>query len=269
MSLDILLLSKNNEKYFKYVFPNLLQELATFDYNFYIYENNSSDATKTILLDLQKKNSKIHIYSEVSANYINRYLNITLARNRLVELYLASNISHHPVIWLDTNIIFSKKSIDVLLESYHKHPEGKMFGAFTCHDINLNYYYDILAYNYGKYFRTSMSPVLSFDKILLESQDNIDEKLASVDTAFGGLVIMSREILVKFKWKFKKPIEVKNLNIRRNIICEHWYFCQLIKTCGKIYIVKDANAFWFGDSVFQDINKFEKLKLYLINRLNN
>ena len=47
--LDFLLICKNNENYFKYIFPILIKKINILDPVFYIYENNSTDNTKKLL----------------------------------------------------------------------------------------------------------------------------------------------------------------------------------------------------------------------------
>ena len=266
MKLDILLICKNNEFYFKYIFPNLLSKLESLETSFYIYENNSSDKTPQILRKLEENNKNIKIFSEINNQKSNRYYNIIEARNRLVKLYLKKKFKLDTfVLWLDTNIIFSSQTIPNLINIALKTPHGMMFNAFTYYNYeNIEsdkYYYDILAYNYGKFFKTIHSPNLTFSKMLVESRQSNTNKLLNVDTAFGGLTLMRTIILQNFTWEFEKPVRVMNPLISNQIICEHWSYCEKVKTLGNIYIVKDSQAIWFLD---KDITKIRKY-LSLIN----
>ena len=73
--LEFLLISKNNENYFKYIFPILLNKIKLFEPKFYIYENNSTDNTKNILQTLSNKNKNIIVKSEDTTIHNNKYKN--------------------------------------------------------------------------------------------------------------------------------------------------------------------------------------------------
>ena len=59
--MDILLICRNNERYFNTMFPKIINELRRFDYRFFIYENNSNDNTKIILQQIKAKHNNIFI----------------------------------------------------------------------------------------------------------------------------------------------------------------------------------------------------------------
>ena len=234
MDLDILIICKNNQYYFQYIFPNLLNKLEKNCSHIYIYENNSHDKTKIILKELARKYEKIKIFCENVKTVPNRYYNIIEARNRLVTLYLSQKKKLDTyVLWLDTNIVFSSYTIPKLLEQSRKNPSGVMFTCFTYYNYESitenKYYYDILAYNYGKFFKTIHSPNLSFKKMLVDNNLPESNTLLKVDTAFGGLVLLKTSILKQIKWEMIKPVSVVNPLISSNIICEHWLFCEKVK----------------------------------------
>ena len=53
-----------------------------------------------------------------------------------------------------------------------------MFTSFTdyLHNSSCKYYYDILAYNYGKFFRTTKSPSLTWNDICADNFSLNEEK---------------------------------------------------------------------------------------------
>lgn len=271
MKLDFLLICKNNEEYLKIIFPKIIEKLKIFDPHFYIYENNSSDNTKKVLLKLANENDNIFIKSENVNVFDNRFKNICIARNKLLEFYKSSTKKSNNqtikkwVVLFDTNIVFDEKTIVELINKIKYN--GVMYCANTrFYDFQSNkakYYYDILALNYGYFFQKTLGSFFNINKHL---NYNKHMELCEVKTGFGGLVLIKRDILLEIGgWHLIKPKEVINFNISPNMICEHWYFCNLINKKGKIYIVEKANSIWYLDKYLLD-NK-NRIKFY--NYLNN
>lgn len=276
--LDVLMICRNNSEYFTHIFPTIKKELDYFDVNWYIYENNSSDSTPLILKMLATENPNLHIITEKTVRYQNKYLNIYLAREKLTTWYRENIKNNRDIIWLDTNIIFNQNTISKLLESRDRNPQACMFTCFTNYyseDNNMPYYYDILAYNYGKFFRTSKSPNLSYadivsDNIMLNTNKLDKNKLDTsvetcIETGFGGLVLLRSNVFSKVSWKFQKPSSVINLRIPPVILCEHWDFCQQVRKLGDILLIKSATATWFQDSIFKNHDIENKIKKLLVN----
>ena len=191
-----------------------------------------------------------------------------LARSNLTNWYLENIESKTDwVIWLDTNIILNEKSILALLESSRRNINGKMFTSFTnyLHQYDNIYYYDILAYNYGKFFRTSKSPNLTWDDIVLDNA-NLNKKNKSVDldvkilTGFGGLALVNLEIIKNIKWKLHRSVMATNPNISSLIICEHWNFQEILRNIGEIYMVKNTDTLWVMDKNYQDPKYITEIK---------
>ena len=248
MTIDVLLICKNNVFYFENIFPKIYLTLLEFNPTFYIYENNSTDKTAEILLNLEKKYDNIKVHSEYTKTYLNRYLNICNARNSLIEFYKKeeSNNNSKFVLMLDTNILFKSNTIRKLFDLSKKKNDAVLLTPFTTYyninDNNYKYYFDILAYNYGKYFYTKTSPSLTFE--IMQKDNNTNDEFASVDTCFGGLGLIRKDLLTSLPWKFIKPKEVVNSNISKNIICEHWNYCKKLKEFGNIYIQNNSKAVW-------------------------
>lgn len=282
MYLDILLVCKNNEIYFKSIFPLIYNKLVKYNPTYYIYENNSTDKTVSVLENLKKQYLNVKVFTESARTYLNRYVNICNARNRLLYLYIDSKIqkkdslNDNPdkldfILLLDTNIIFQETTIDTLIAQTKLYPEGIMFSPFTCYYDDKNntaqYYYDILAYNYGKFFKKPESGQLTFEMMLVDNSKNendVKQNVIEIDTGFGGLVLIKRDYLIHSFWKMIRPREVTNPNISKFILCEHWYFCQNLKQNGKIYLVNENNVLWFMDDCLLNLEKNKKLCQYLV-----
>ena len=259
--LEFLLICKNNENYFKYIFPILLNKIKLFEPKFYIYENNSTDNTKNILQTLSNKNKNIIVKSEDTTIYNNKYKNICIARNKLLDFYRQNSINNNKwVILLDTNIIFNKNSIIELINNSYN---GLMIISNTKYysDIiyyNNKYYYDLLALDYGKYFKNQIN------------FDNNKENIINVKSGFGGLVLIDRNYILNNNWHLNKKLSYNNLG---NIICEHWDFCHNLnlininnKNDSNINLIKNSMSLWFMDEYINDDNK-NKIFYKYINKI--
>ena len=267
MELDFLLICRDNEEYFKFIFPKIINKLKIFEPNFYIYENNSTDNTKNLLIQFNKQYKNIYVKSENIKVYENRFKNICIARNKLLDFYRSNN-KNETIKWtilFDTNIIFNEKTVIELINKIKY--EGVMYCSNTLfYDFfnnNIKYYYDILALNYGYYFQKKMAGTFEINKYLNYDKD---KGITEIETGFGGLVLIKKDILLNSGgWHLIKSKKVDNLNIPLGMICEHWDFCNKIKKIGKIYIVNDSKAIWYLDKYL--LNNIKKIKFY--NYLNN
>ena len=118
MELDFLLICKDNEEYFKVIFPKIINKLKIFEPNFYIYENNSKDNTKRLLIEFAKQYDNIFVKSENIKVYDNRFKNICIARNKLLDFYKRNEKKQKLNKWtilFDTNIIFNEKTVIELI----------------------------------------------------------------------------------------------------------------------------------------------------------
>ena len=139
--MDILLICRNNEKYFNTLFPKVLNELKDFDYRLFIYENNSIDNTKNLLYNISKSYKNVFVKMENNVIVRNRYINICRARNKMLSFYKAHiNPKYKNVIMLDTNILLSKETILTLLKYKELVKDGVMFLPFTKYFLKNNLY---------------------------------------------------------------------------------------------------------------------------------
>ena len=114
---------------------------------FFIYENNSIDNTKKVLLQLSEKYQNIFIKMEdIDLKNLDRIEKIKLARNNLHNFYTKyickNKIGGNWLFIYDTDILFNYEiSIKPLIES-QKNLEGLMFMTFSIfagYNYKLNY----------------------------------------------------------------------------------------------------------------------------------
>ena len=285
-NLDFLFIVKNGQKYFTHFFPliknNLVKNISNLQ--FYIYENNSSDNTKKILqkfnttklFNIKMENiittdNENSIYSSVE-KYLNfkkykRYSNILEARNKLLTFYKKNictnlaNLKNNWLILMDIDIIYDYNTIINLFRAIDKYPNGIMFCANTSYVYKTKNieekYYDILALEYGKFFNSNSNHKL--DEMNLFFKNNIE-----LQTGFGGLAIIRKDILLNNYWEYGIPKECKKYDcFNEGYICEHWKFCENIRKYGKIYLVKDAKALWIEDKLYEKKHFIKLSKLFM------
>lgn len=270
--MDILLICRNNERYFNTLFPKIINELKDFDYRLFIYENNSIDNTKSLLEKISRIHKNIFIKMENTTIVSNRYINICSARNNMLSFYkLHLNDKYKNLIILDTNILFTKNTILTLFKYKDLIKEGIMFLPFTTYISKNNldngkineYYYDLLALNYGDYFITINSDKLTFDELKFKlvskykkiennrisySNKIITNNVLEIESGSGGLMLLDRDLLLKYGWHLVRSRRIENKRILPKTVCEHWDLCSKLKNHGKIILVRDAKAKWFTDN---------------------
>ena len=280
-NLDFLFIVKNGQKYFTHFFPliknNLVKNISNLQ--FYIYENNSSDNTKKILqkynktklfnikmenIEYNENNIFLSVEEYLNLKKYNRYSNILDARNKLLNFYKKNicdnleNLKNNWLILMDIDIIYDYNTIINLFKSVDKYPNGIMFCANTSYVYKTknieDKYYDILALEYGKFFNSDKHKL---DEMNLFLKNNIE-----LQTGFGGLAIIRKDILLNNYWEYGIPKECKKYKcFNEGYICEHWKFCENIRKYGKIYLVKEAKALWIEDKLYEtkDFIKISKL----------
>lgn len=247
--IEFLMICRNNEHYFKYIFPVLLEKIKIYEPKFYIYENNSTDNTKNELKKLIQKYN-ILLKSENIKLGTNKYKNICVARNNLLKYYRDNSDSgNNQVILLDTNIIFNRSTINELINNSYK---GLMILSNTKFysnkkKLNNKYYYDLLALNYGVYFNENK--LITFD--------NYKENKIKLDSGFGGIVLINKNFILNNNWTLNNNLWNKK-NLYKNIVCEHWSFCNKINNINggdNIYLIKSAKSLWFLDKYIENSNE--------------
>lgn len=283
--IDFLTIVRNGEFYYSRIFPNIYKNICkNLNARFFIYENNSTDKTKSILNKLSNNHNNIFIKCEnlviLPENRINK---IILARNNLKEFYLEeffkNPVKNKYIVLFDTDILFNFEiTINRLLNEIKINDYSMLlsYGIFAGHtelltstllkksnfnkeeityiNLMLKYYYDTLALDYGEYFKKN---TVNYFK---------NKHLIDVKTGFGGVALIKKGFYITSKYdNFKRDFNFKNKYIKEDMLCEHWGFSERIKNFGKIYIVRSAECLWYQD---RDIYKND-FKFYVKFFINN
>ena len=276
--IDFLTIVKDGEFYYRNVFPNIYKNICkNMNARFFIYENNSIDNTKQILNELQENYDNIIIKTEdISKFKGSRYDKIVQARNRLSKFYkeyLLKNPSDSNFVFLfDTDIIFNyETTIEPLLKTVNFKSEFMIlpftvFAGYNPVVVNilnskkpstddliymkmmLNYYYDTLALNHGKYY--------------LKNTFNFFKTKKEIESGFGGLGLIRRDYYLTSFYNVEKIKEVDNNKLENNI-CEHWGYCHRLRYFSKIVITKKSQALWYQTIDYKDNKFFDYVKFFI------
>ena len=197
---------------FKSMFKNL-ESLADFD--LWFYENDSVDETKSLLWG--------NVLSESNPlPGLTRTQRLTVYRNKLKD-HVTSEADF--VLLIDSNVLFSKKSLETMLETMKDLPEVDMV---VPHAIvrPCEFFYDTFATilmdgtKCGPF--TSITPCSSARHVrhcyhCTGSAPVIqhNERYHRFKSCFGGFVLLRFDAYKRSRWSVDTPND-----------CEHWKFCD-------------------------------------------
>ena len=239
--------------------------------------------------ELTKKYNNIFVKTEnKSNNNLNRINKIIQARNSLSKFYkeflIKNEVGSEWIFLFDTDIIFNyEESILPLLEkikfsnrvlmiltySVFSGFNDKLNRLINKQNMNiseknylrcmLNFYYDSLALEYGKYYNKN-------------SLDFLQGEMIKIKTGFGGLGMIKTNYYLSSYYDnvFSKQTD-RNLKLG-NLYCEHWGFGERLNQNGEMYICKSSNSLWYQDRDFDiEQNKFKNYVIFFIKNkeLNN
>jgi len=205
-----------------------------FTYSF--YENDSKDETPRKLKDwIEGKNgrliSRVHgLKKWGSVNSTNRTKQLSYYRNRCLQ-FLSCD-SYEYVFIVDSDIEYSQ---DLFSKMVYKMDMNKTIGMLTANTIqNVNDIYNtdckssyfdswaLIDLNGNQSLTYSSNPFLRFK----DRKRWNEAKQISVNSAFGGIAIIRGSL-----------IKNKDLEWNGDNGCEHWYFCEKIRSYGYSVIV--------------------------------
>lgn len=271
--ISVVLMLKNNEFYTKKL-DELFSELEkdnSYEFEYFIYENNSSDKTKkNIVKFLNNRKGRLILENMKKpkgfGSIISKERGIFMAKLRNKLKYHHENLDSDYTLLLDSDIVFNKKMLDKMFN--HISEKNVMITPYTvCLKAFLNYptphYYDTLALisKNGLSFKDTINTCLFPEcsrciihrnnyKVNIDKKDMINDNVSEVQCAFAGFVLMKTDIYNKVKWS--------------GTICEHHSFCDEVRKFGNILLIKDVKPVVMNKS-----NEAEyKLSKEIINKLN-
>ena len=263
VSISVILLVKNNFEWLKYldhkfsIIEKHYKDL--FNFEFYIFENNSDDNSNDYIKKIFMINRKGKFFSynfskkELEKNKfidnisIDRGNYMAMLRNKLKDYH--GKLSTKFSVILDSDIYFDFNIFFKMIEKLNT-KNIVMVTPFVTDftdtiDGGYTHYYDTLALktknnidfkkigtlclfkqcNKCRKLREFRNIILNNDD-LLDINGNNGTNLIEVESAFGGFVMLETNIYNKCRWG--------------EGICEHFYFCNQVRKYGNIVIATDV-----------------------------
>ena len=134
------------------------------------------------------------------------------------------------VLMIDTDVIFSGKTVQELINNLSLNAEATMIGSYS-----LTFdegYYDTLALDMGKWY---------FSRYVFLDSIKKSKELHKVTSCFGGLCLTYKHVLNYCHWGNSK---LTLYGFYSNVSCEHYHFCRGLSSFGNIYVAKMAVSYW-------------------------
>lgn len=250
LKISVCLCVRNGEKYINHIhnlFGNIERIYKNYVFEYFVYENNSTDNTKNaIKIFFQKGRRKGKFLLENLENNkmksginIERGNHMAKLRNKLKDYHGKLNSDY--VLLLDCDVIFLPKIIRQFINTLNKNtamvtPYGMCYNVKKRHN-DLQHYYDSLAFisNDNISYKQNSNTCLFKEcerctnlrrvyKVGLDSKFLLDNKkhIIPVKSAFGSMAMIKTDVYNKVRWG--------------NSICEHHSFCDKISKYGKIVV---------------------------------
>jgi len=224
MRCAVLQLARNCEQYYKQDFPqlyNALQRALGREIEFYCVENDSTDNT---VAAAQRYGHVLSLHR--SSEPLALTLRCTMRTTRMAELrnqalrWLAQFGSFDYIFWLDTNVYFTVRTIQLLLQTLQQDKTIGLAGANTL-QAGTCHYYDTYALN---------TPTCPWRQCTVCRGEHSMQDIIQVPSAFGGLCV-TRPGYGTFAATHNQ--------------CEHVYMCTKLQEQDlRIVIVGPARATW-------------------------
>lgn len=262
----VLMLMRNDEYYIEHFLPHLMERITKTLHewqmwpHFYMFENDSSDATPKLLTEIATGRDNVTLVSErlnhlapknATERSSARAGRIAFYRNSLVGLALTDIQRSRISIMIDTNVIFDQATLNaltaVMMDKKTAHV-GLALAMTESYDVP-NHYYDTYAYTclqdadrlFG--LRRKACPVIECLKCrtprpsrpvnTLRPMSKKQKVLHEVASAFGGLGVFDSRVLERIYWSSERDL------------CEHVAMCQRVRRLNRsVVIVPWARAMW-------------------------
>jgi hypothetical protein len=238
MKISVFSLFRDSEKVLEDALSRFsrLLDIDKLDVEFFFYENDSKDDTRSIITDWFKDKPGKFFYEDVntpkfgSVSDVYRLVLLSYYRNKLKEL--AGEVSSDYCLLVDSDIIYDNTHVELLIEESRNdwvmvtpnirqyqiedfmlgEAEDSFYDTFAMRDI---YFNNVL------YF-TDCPLILNADRELWK-----DGKPVEVCSAFGGLALAKSDAYNKSRWSTSGH-------------SEHINFCTELRRFGKICIIPNC-----------------------------
>lgn len=275
-SIGVFLYMRNNEQYLiNHLIPVLNEverKYTDVHFHYYIMENDSKDNTNDVLSKFMHNRNGVFISENLQLNNISdgttfaRIQRISHVRNMLLNR-VRDKLKCHDWCWfIDSNLHFEPEWLSNMFA--HKpslHNIGMMVGMSieiqkndgNMGDVPKDVPFVTMHHYYDTYALVTNADILTYPACLFpecvrpectqyrekypQSTWNMDDKIIDMRCVWGGMVLIRGDILQNdcVSWK---PLGI----MHENSLCEHVYFCDMVKAVSKkrICVLTDVFAYW-------------------------
>jgi hypothetical protein len=244
--ISVILVLHNNTNWFNYLITKLkkISEKYNIEFEYMIYENNSSEEFKLLLKQfIENNNGKLLSentndikYDSIISKERGKHMNYIRNRNKSNHGDLNSNFT----LLIDSDVYFNDSVIILLINHLINNKNISMISGYV---LDRKYhYYDSLAFSTNKYNYTHILNTCLLEKCvtceLYRNENNIfidpndlikDGEIVKVNSFFGSLAMVPSNIYNKVFWNTNYGLEET----------DHYGFCQELKKYGEL--VLDTN----------------------------
>lgn len=276
MKISVCLSIRNGEKYIQYL-DRLFNEIEgiykDFSFEYFIYENNSTDNTKEMIHKFSKNRNCKYLLENIINNRkmlkgISRQRGAYMAciRNKLKDFHQSLDSDY--VLLLDCDVVFLPDTIEKLIQSIN-HGIVMVSPFCICEDYYFKnnhsiHYYDSLAVISNdniSYLQTDNTCLFNNCTKCIRSRDNHKikipfyrlfppDKIIFVKSCFGSMSLIKTEVYNNVRWG--------------DSVCEHHSFCNEIRKHGHIVINTHIKTFTCHENA--DYNLVEKELKHIVNK---
>lgn len=208
---------------------NIEKNNSEYIFRYYIYENDSTDNTKNIIIDFYKHHKGNCIFETLNNHMwgntkdIQRIIDMSVYRNKMKQLCKKFNNSDYSII-LDTNITFKITIFEEMINILNKNKTIQMVTPYGFVEGKPKVYYDTFALDLNSECTGSV-----LKKLRYELQTN---ELVKLKSGFSGFIMIRTQTLEKCSWKYS------------DICSEHNYFCKEVCKYGDIVCSRNIKVSW-------------------------
>lgn len=238
-------LVRNNEQWLPIFYSEIEKLKKEFEnkieFSVFVYENDSTDSTKSLL----KGDFFRYNYGHPN-DMVSRTHRLSFYRNSAKVLSL--NKKYDFVLMVDSNVLFSPDALKSLLDTMDTREDvamacshGLVQTSLPCH-----FFYDTFAtitpdgQKCGQFTNVveCTYPGPYHDRHCHRARGSAPlydagSELVELNSCFGGFVLIRNEVYMKCDWGITNPDD-----------CEHWEFCSQVRKHGKIVLDRGAKVLW-------------------------
>jgi len=199
------------------------------EFRYYIYENDSTDNTKNIILTFFKNHKGNCIFESLNNTLWGnikdekRVFDMSIYRNKMKHLCKNYNNSEYSII-LDTNITFKTTIFRDMIHIFDKYDNIQMITPYGCVEGKPNLYYDTFALDIESNFKGNKLKQLKYEMK--------KKQLVNLKSGFAGFIMIKTLTLKSCSWKSSCKCS------------EHNHFCKEVLEFGDIVCATHIKVYW-------------------------